>query len=272
MPRIFDIVRIIEQLAKPAYACQWDNGGFMAGNLQKDVLNILVSLDVTKEVIEEAKEKGCGLIVSHHPLIFKPIRSAAEDTFEGEMLSLLYQNQIALYCAHTALDAAPGGMNDALCELLGLKNIELLAPFEAEGERIACARIGNLPQRMGADELLAFIKRTIGAPQLFCGGLFHKTFKRIALCTGAGEEFAFEGARAGAEVFLTGEIKYHTALELRRQQIPFIAAGHFYTEQPGVRAFARCLQKQLNVLQYNGMVFASEFCTNPFDDEGGFNL
>ncbi len=271
MPRIFDIVKIIEQLAKPAYAYEWDNCGFAAGSLAAETARILVTLDVTEEVILEAKAKGCGLIVSHHPLIFKPIRTAAADTYEGKMLSLLYQNNIALYCAHTSLDVAPGGVNDALCEALDLQNTALLAPREIDGEAVACARIGRLPEKMEAERLLAYIKRAIGAPKLSYGGLNGKVFEKIALSTGAGEEFAFDAALAGADVFLTGEIKYHTALELKRRHISFITAGHFYTEWPAVRAFARYLQKQLDVLQYTGMVFASEIRTDPFDDEGGFN-
>ena len=133
MPRVFDIVKMIEQMAKPVYAYEWDNCGFTAGSLQDETARVLVTLDVTEDVILEAKAKGCGLIVSHHPLIFKPIRTAAADTYEGRMISLLYQNKIALYCAHTSLDIAPGGVNDALCEALELQNIALLAPREICG-------------------------------------------------------------------------------------------------------------------------------------------
>lgn len=271
MPRISDIVRIIEQMAKPAYAYEWDNCGFTAGSLQDATARILVTLDVTEDVILEAKTKGCGMIVSHHPLIFKPIRTAAADTYGGRMLSLLYQNKIALYCAHTSLDIAPGGVNDALCGVLELRNVGLLAPREVCGELVACARIGELPEKMQASQLLRYIKKAIGAPSLLYGGLGDKVFEKMALCTGAGEEFSFDAMQAGADVFLTGEIKYHTALELKRRNLPFIAAGHFYTEWPVVGAFVRYLQKQLDVLQYKSMVFASEVHTDPFDVEGGFD-
>ncbi len=272
MPRIFDIVKLIEQTAKPGYAYEWDNCGFMAGDLQEQTERILVALDITKDVVLEAKVKGCGLIVSHHPLIFKPIRTASVNTFEGEILSLLYQNKIALYCAHTSLDIAPDGVNDAFCDTLKLRNVRLLSPFQACGDTVACARLGNLPERMDMAMLLQHIRGTTGAPRLLYGGLEKKNFEIAAVCTGAGEEFAFEAANEGADVFITGEIKYHTALELRRRDIAFVAAGHFYTERPIVQWFARRLQKQLDMLQYSSTVYSAQTHTDPFDNEGGVYL
>lgn len=262
MATVKQIVSIMERLADPAGAYPWDNVGLLAGDPEEPVHNVLVTLDVTEKVIREAAEKECQMIVSHHPLIFHAIKTADTTTNEGACLRLLYQRNIALYCAHTSLDVAEGGVNDALCALLELSDVSLVAPFTAGGRTVACARQGKLPQTMEAAELLAFIKNKTGAETLLYGGLQNKTFETLALSTGAGEEFAFDH---GADVFLTGEIKYHTALELKRKNRPFIAAGHYFTEKPMIRALTNSLQKEISVLQYPIRVLESTTDTNPFD-------
>lgn len=262
MAAVKDIVSIMDRLADPAGAYPWDNVGLLAGDPEDTVQNVLVTLDVTEDVIREAADKQCRMIVSHHPLIFHAIKTADTTTNEGACLRLLYQNNIALYCAHTSLDVAEGGVNDALCDLLELSDVSLVSPFEASGRTVACARQGKLPKAMQKDELLTFIREKTGAETLLYGGLDNKTFETLALSTGAGEEFAFDHS---ADVFLTGEIKYHTALELKRKNLPFIAAGHYFTEKPMIRALTNSLQKEIFVLQYPIRVLESTTDTNPFD-------
>lgn len=259
MISVNDIVVEIEKIAKPEYAYEWDNCGLLVGDRKGKVNKILITLDVTKEVVCEAIEKGCQMIISHHPLIFKAVKNLSTDFFEGEILSLFYKNDIALYCAHTSLDKADGGVNDILCEKLGLKNV---FSVDEQGEIKSCARKGDLPKTFSKDELIDYIKEKTGARKLDYF-LQDKAYKTIALCTGAGEEFAFF---TGADVFLTGEIKYHTALEMKRQNISFIGAGHYYTEVHMIDGFARCLQKQFNVIKYNVEVINSETNTNPFEN------
>ena len=263
MLKVKDVIAIIEEKAKPEYAYEWDNCGLCCGSKEQAVKNIMISLDITCEVVLEAAEKKCEMIISHHPLIFKAIKKANEDSYEGEILSLLYKNGIALYSAHTSLDIASGGVNDSLCQLLELKNVKLLSPFEVNGEQVACAREGELPCEMNGEQLKKFVSEKLHTDTLLCGGLKNKKFLTAGLCTGAGEEFAFD---TNADVFITGEIKYHTALEMKRQNKSFIAAGHYFTEQPVVHDLADGLQKRLNMLQYNVNVFESNVNTNPFDD------
>ncbi len=262
MISVNDIITEIEKLAKPEYAYEWDNCGLLAGDRNSQVEKILITLDITKEVALEAKEKNCQMIISHHPLIFKAVKNLSTDTYEGEVLSILYKNNIALYCAHTSLDIAVGGVNDILCEKLMLNNVSLVSETDICGEKVACARIGELPHEFSKAEILNFIKEKTGATQLDYY-LLDKNYKTIALCTGAGEEFAFEQC---ADVFLTGEIKYHTALEMKRQNISFIAAGHYYTEVHMIEGLSCYLQKQLNVLKYGVEVLRSETNTNPFEN------
>jgi len=259
---VSEAVRIIENIASPALQYEWDNCGLLCGNGKSEVSNILVTLDVTVDVINEAVEKGCNMIVSHHPLIFKGIKRATADTFEGEALEMLIKNGIALYCAHTSLDIAVGGVNDSLATALGLKNVSLLAPFERCGKTVACGRCGELNGELSGEALITLVKKATGAKDLQTSGVLGGTFKTVALSTGAGEDFIFDST---CDVFITGEMRYHTALEAKRRKIPFITAGHFFTERCMIQSLAESLQKQINVLQYKNSVIESMINTNPYD-------
>jgi len=136
MPTVNDIIIEIEKIADPKYAYEWDNCGLCAGDKKSIVKKVLITLDITKDVVIEAINKGCQMIISHHPLIFKPVLTVNTDTYAGEVLSLLYKNNIALYCAHTSLDIAVNGVNEALCKKLQLKNVSLLAPFIIDGTKL----------------------------------------------------------------------------------------------------------------------------------------
>lgn len=263
MPTVNDIILEIEKIAKPQYAYDWDNCGLSVGNRNSLVSKVLITLDVTKEVVEEAIKENCQMIISHHPLIFKPVSECTEESYVGEIVSLLYKNDIALYSAHTSLDIAFNGVNDSLCKRLLLKNVSLLGEFNVNGEVVACGRIGDLENPLNKEELLNFIKEKTGAKTLNYY-LEDKKYHKIALSTGAGEDLAFENKQA--DVFLTGEIKYHTALELKRQNISFISAGHYYTEIHFVDVLRACLQKQADMLQYNVTFINSKTNTNPFEN------
>ena len=261
MPTVNDIVLAMEELACPSYAYDWDNCGLLVGARTDKVSKVLVVLDVTLDTVNEAIELGCDMMVSHHPLIFKGIRSVTNDTCEGELISLLLRHGIALYSAHTSLDIASGGVNDALAEKLGLKNIRLSSPFDIGGETVACARIGELESPLSKIQLLDLVSSALKCAPKY--NLSEKNYSTVCVSGGAGEEFGFGSE---ADVFITGEIKYHTALELKRQNISFIAAGHYNTEVPVCAALCSSLQKRLNVLQYNVTVYNSKVNTNPFEN------
>lgn len=263
MPTVNDIVFEIEKIANPRYAFEWDNCGLLAGNRENNVKKILVTLDITKEVVKEAKEKDCQMIISHHPLIFKAVKNLNTDTYEGEVLSELYKNDMALYCAHTSLDICAGGVNDSLVEKLNLKNVIVPEEILIDGKNVSCARIGNLPETFTKKQLIEYVKNKIGAKNLNYS-LEEKDYNTVSLCSGAGEEYGL--IFRDTDVFITGEIKYHTALELKRQNISFIAAGHYFTEVQIIEYLAASLQKNLNMLQYDVEVIESKTNTNPFEN------
>ncbi len=260
MLTVRDVINEIEKTAKPEYAYEWDNCGLVCGDANRKVTKILVTLDVTNDVISEAADNGCDMMISHHPLIFRAVKKVTADTLEGGALELLYKNGISLYCAHTSLDIARGGVNDSLCECLGLKNVKLLGEFGANGEKIACARSGELEREMTGEEFIGLVKKATGATHIVSGGL-NKTVKTVALSTGAGEDFIFD---SDADVFLTGEMKYHTALEARRLNKAFVIAGHYYTERCIIHSLACSLQNNKNMLECD--VIETKVITDPFDN------
>ena len=264
MPTVNDVVKQIELVAKPIYAYEWDNCGLLVGDKTQSVSRVMLTLDITKEVVEEAINNKCDMIISHHPLIFKGIKNANVDTYEGEIITLLIKNDIALYCAHTSLDIASGGVNDSLCEVLELQGNENIEPvINFDGEILSCGRKGRLRYSLNKWELIEFVKaKTCASTILY--NLEDKKYSSVALCTGAGEEFAFDNT--DVDVFITGEVKYHTALELKRLNISFIAIGHYYSEVHFARRFASSLQNAFDMLQYNVQTFVSNTNTNAFEN------
>lgn len=261
MLTVKNVVDIVERLAKPEYAYSWDNCGLCVGDKAKNVTRVFVALDVTRETILEAHKNNCEIIISHHPLIFKPIYTANSSTNEGEMLALLFKYDIALYSAHTSLDVANGGVNDALCKKLGLTDVKVIGD-----EEVSCVRVGTLPYKMSGDELLNYIELKLNCKNLLFGGVRGKEFLHIACSGGAGDDFYIDAKKAGADAFLTGEIKHHLALEAKRIGLPFIAAGHYNTEVPVVDALGDYLQNRFDVLQCGVTVIKSRVSTDPFDN------
>ena len=241
---IYDLLDAVAPFeAQEAY----DNSGLLVGSRNQEVTGVLFALDVTEAVIREAASLGANLIVTHHPLMFDPVRRVTDQTFEGKMVMRLIQQGISLIACHTCLDRAPGGINDALAECCAL--------LDVEGEGFV--RAGNLPQPMKAGELKEYLAaaldtdvRLMGNPEIMVS--------RLGLCSGAGGSEWQEAAALGAEAFLSGEVKHHLALAMADAGIPCFECGHFATEQPGIFALADALQSALNQVEYRLAIFKTK--------------
>ncbi len=209
---IRDVTAFMETLAPAMLAEEWDNVGLLVGDADAMLDTVAVALDVTPEAIAFAKEQGAQLIVSHHPLIFSPVKRLNAP-------SALYQlavSGIAAFAAHTNLDAAVGGVNDVLADALGLVDVQ--EAFDGIG------RIGTLREALSPSDFALLVgERLQTAVQLREGVGVIRT---VALVSGAGGDFA---AQAQADAFVTGEIKHHEWLEIPRS-MTVIAAGHYATE------------------------------------------
>ncbi len=261
------IINMLEEMAPQKYAESWDSVGLQIGNEDSAIDKIMVALEVTADVAAEAEEKSVDLIIAHHPLIFSPIKSITENNPLGRILRRLIRADIHVYTAHTNLDIAWGGLNDTLAELMDLEGVEILQPSEAlqdAGKPVGLGRIGYLPEMMTLEELAAALKEGLNAQQLRYVGQPNRPIRKVALCTGAGADLIATAHKAGCDVLITGDIKYHQARDAEILKIALIDAGHFETENTAVSAFANWLREHIDDKGYEVSVIESETLENPF--------
>lgn len=208
----------------------FDNAGFLVGREEASVSKILVALDITEQVVQEAAEQGAQLIVAHHPVIFGGVKSVTDETVIGRVLLSLIENGIAAICAHTNLDAVEGGVNDALAVRLGLTDIGQLKQtgVDGQGRPYGIGRVGFVMEQPLYDFAMA-VKRLLGANgiRLVDGG---RPVHMVAVGGGACADFVNDALAQGCDTFVTSDVKYHQFLEARALGLNLVDAGHFPTE------------------------------------------
>ena len=224
----------------------YDNSGLLVGHPNNEVTGIHFALDVTNNVIDEAIAHGANLIVTHHPMMFSPIKRLVETDYQARLLCRLIREGISLISAHTNLDQAAGGINDVLAQRIGLTDIQ--------GEGFV--RVGTLPSPMTAGELAASISAALGDVVRVMGDASAQV-EKVGMCSGAGADEWPAAAAMGAQAFLTGEAKHHIALEAADRGVVLLEAGHHATEEPGIFALAKALQMSELGVQYNVRVSLS---------------
>ena len=244
MPKADEILAELSALAPPQLAEEWDNVGLLV-QPPLPVDRVLVALDITQKVIQEAQEKCCQLIVSHHPVIFQPLGRL----LAGEPAAELLRRGMGAICMHTNLDSAQGGVNDRLCEIFGLTQTQPVAGM---------GRMGLLQKPCSAGELAELCQKKLGGPVQYVPG--QNPISRLAVLGGAGGDFVQAAYDAGADCLLTGEARHHEALLAKRLGIALLAAGHFETEWPVVQVLADRLRGRFADL----WVGVSEADASPF--------
>ncbi len=319
-----DLMNLMEEWAPRSLAESWDHPGLQVGNPTRPVKKVLISLDLTEEAVDFAAAQGISMIISHHPFLFKSIRELDLTTYKGRVIEKLIKHDILAFAAHTNLDTAKAGVNDALADALGLTEREGLVPEkeeamyklaaylrpaaakafvkyiketyptetshhyvlyndddmieEAKLEMNVCGhvvkavigefqsfageahydlyalesgkcreymgRIGNLPKKMDGKEALSYIKEKLGIPMLHYAGDTSGKVRRVAVLGGAGSEFASLAKAKGADLYLTGDLKYHEAQDASRLGLLIVDGGHFYTERVIVPALAKRMQAE----------------------------
>ena len=225
MPRVCELYEFLNSKFPSSYSCEWDNDGLMlADDPGREVIRVLCTLDVTDEAIDYAIEHCYDVIVSHHPMIFKPLKSVSYADPVGRKVLKLLRHRISVMSFHTRLDAAPGGLNDVFANLLGLTDVTVL---ECDGEAIG--RIGTLPEEYTCATFAAFAKKTVSAERVLfseAGG----AVRRVAICGGDGKDFVKAAKAAGADSYLTGQLSYNIMEEAGSIGLNLFEAGHFATE------------------------------------------
>jgi len=250
-----DIIIQMESLAPKEKACDWDNIGLLVGDPMKNIHKLLIALEVDISVAAEAMQLGCDLIITHHPLLFKPLKRVVNGDYVSDVLTQLIKNDIACYAAHTNLDNAALGVNYRLATALGLENI---SPLAEQDNNNPCF-IGDLDTPCGWQELIEIVKESLGitfvkaVPQ-------YGFFKKIAVCGGAGMDFWQIAKDAGADCLISSDSSYHQGIEAAHAGMALIDAGHYYTERLVLISIVENLQSKFNDLE----IFASKIKTNPW--------
>ena len=225
--KLKEIIAALERLAPPRLQEEWDNSGLQVGFPEAEVSRVLVCLDITEAIVDEAVAKQCNMIVSHHPLLFKALRQVSDATYQQRCVVRALSAGISIYSAHTSLDNAPGGVNHKIAGLLGLQNLRWLAPLE--GEDAGSGLVGELPRPEKDADFLARVKRSFGVQCLRHSALDGREIRRVALCGGAGAFLLGDAVRAGADCFLSGEFHYHDYFE--NGGVLLAELGHYQSEQ-----------------------------------------
>lgn len=231
MAAVRDIYQTLDRFAPFRTQMGFDNAGLLVGDERAEVTRVLVSLDITLPVIREAAELGAQLIVSHHPVIFDPVKSIVAGDPTGDKLIALIQNNISAICAHTNLDVAVGGVNDALAGALELKDIEVFLPdgLDGQGRPYGLGRIGVLEEARALPEFAGTVKRKLGANgvRFVDSG---RPVRRVAVGGGACGSCLRDAWSKGCDVLVTSDVKYDVFLESQALRMSLIDAGHFPTE------------------------------------------
>lgn len=203
---------------------EWDNDGIMcASNPEKQVRKLLISLDLTDDVIEFTRDNDFDTIITHHPLIFRPIKSLTPYNHVQRKLLKLAKYGINVMSFHTRLDASEGGVNDTLCDVLELENVQ-------KDPIMPIGRIGDLYEEMGLDDFATMVSTLLESPFVLYSG--NKSVSKIYVVGGDGKDFVERAIAMGADTFLTGRCSYNTTIEAEEMGLNIVEAGHFFTENP----------------------------------------
>lgn len=238
-----DIYRFIDGFAPFRSAMSFDNPGLLVGDENTGVTKAVLSLDITPGVVREAAKLGAELIVSHHPVIFHPLKALRAHSVPY----LLARHSVAAICAHTNLDMAPGGVNDCLAEHLGLQNVRMLSENACSG--LAEALCGETDREYSPREFAGFVKRALG-----CEGVRYtdggRNITLAGLCSGGGADYVYDAAQAGCQAFVTGECKHNLLLDAEALGVTLVAAGHFETEDIVIPALLQKLSGRFPEVEF----------------------
>jgi len=229
---ITNLIGTFESLWPLAGAEEWDRPGLTTGNSNQTITRALLCVDVTLEVLSEAKQLGCELVISHHPLLLKGVNFLSEDQLKGELVSFAVKNSIAVYSAHTNADIVVDGVSDILAQQLGLVSTK---PLIATGDGIGHGRIGKLKSPQSLSDYAKFVSSCLpetSAPIRVAGDL-NKMIETVAVVGGAGDSFIPAAAQSGVDLFITSDLRHHVVLDAvsdPTNPLALIDISHFAAE------------------------------------------
>ena len=260
------VMNALERIAPRHLAEDWDNTGLLVGSYAQKVERILVALDVDDIVVAEAIERSADMIVAHHPAIFRGMKHLRTDLPLGRRLAALLTHGIAVAAAHTNLDITRGGVNDVLAERLGLEKLStFITTAQTDGSAESLGRIGTLPAPMRIEDFAHSVCERLGVSHVRLVRAADRPVRRVAVVGGAGAEFIDTAVRRGADVYVTGDVKYHDAQRAVEQGMHIIDAGHFGTERPVLPVLADLLRAELAAEHGTVEILVTETQRDVFD-------
>ncbi len=248
-----EILNYINELAPWKFAEDWDNVGLMLGGRADEVKKVLLCLDVTTKVIDEAIDQGANLIISHHPFLFSKLNTVDLDTMKGKQISTLIKNNINIISAHTNLDVAVGGVNDTFAEAIGISNCRILESYIPKGHDVdvGMGKVGELPSELRFEDLVNIVKRNLNIENLRIIGTQPETVKNVATFCGSFDVDLDIIKQQSIDVLITGDMKYHDSLDAREMGLCIIDVGHFASEHLIVNKLKKLLEvrfESLNII------------------------
>lgn len=269
--RVADVVSVMDHIAPPCLAEEWDNVGLQIGSARWKVHKIWVALDPLLDVIEDAGRHQVDMVITHHPLIFTSLKSIDLETHVGRVIDTALRTKTAIFAAHTNLDSAADGLNDVLARRLGLLNLQPLAEAGDCGEpsdnpaasmTTGLGRIGEIATPQLLEHWVDDIKKRMGLNFVRVAGNVMQRVQRVAVCTGSGGSLIKDFLDSGADVFVTGDLRYHDARTVEAAGRAFIDIGHFASEHIVVKAL---VEKLTSAVQACGWDVQVEACLTEQD-------
>lgn len=265
--KIKDVINFMESIAPLNLKESYDNVGLMVGDREQELRGILLALDCTLEVIEEAKSKEVNMIITHHPLLFRKPSSVTMDTLQGRKLINLIKNDINLYSSHTNLDSAKDGMNDTIVKLLGF-NSDKVRIIESSQSGILGTGIGrmvDMEESIDGNHICDIIKKRLNIPFMRYVGDLNKSIKSIAIINGSGQDY-FEAARKmGADCIITGDTTYHYVSDYAEMGMLIFDINHFSSEWPLFIDIAKSIRDYVKAKDENIALYISENSKEPYN-------
>jgi dinuclear metal center YbgI/SA1388 family protein len=247
MLTVADVTAFLDKFAPPALAESWDNVGLLVGHFEQPVARVMTCLTITPESVSEAVAQSANLIVSHHPLPFRPLKRLTGETNEGRLLLDLIAAGIAIYSPHTAFDSAEEGINQRLAAGLQLTDVLPLVPAAEPWQ--GAGRYGHLAQPVSLRELAHRVKVLLAIENVQAVGKLDETVASIAVACGSAGEFLEPAQAAGCDCLVTGEVRFHTCLDAEARGMSLVLAGHFASERFAVEQLAGVLANHFPQLE-----------------------
>jgi dinuclear metal center YbgI/SA1388 family protein len=247
MHTVTDVAQFLDELAPPALAESWDNVGLLVGSLDQPIERVMTCLTITPASAREAIANAADLIVSHHPLPFRPLKRLTAETSEGRLLLELIGAKISVYSPHTAFDSAEQGINQRLADGLELSGVVPLVPGLEAGQ--GAGRYGRLKKPLMLAEMTARVKTLLAIDNIQAVGALDQSVRQVAVACGSAGEFLAPAKAAGCDCLVTGEVRFHTCLEAESLGMGLVLAGHFASERFAVDQLAGVLAKRFPALQ-----------------------